>query len=117
MTVVHEGQEAKIRMRGVTKIFGPNSARALSMLESGAGKMEIQAETGCVVGLSDISLDVKAGQIFVVMGLSGSGKSTLIRHVNRLIEPTAGEIVIDGREVRHMNDEELRSFRRHNVAM
>jgi glycine betaine/proline transport system ATP-binding protein len=106
-----------IRMRGVTKIFGEAPEQALELLRSGKSKDEVQAETNHVVGLDDVSLDIEKGQIFVVMGLSGSGKSTLIRHVNRLIEPTAGEIVVDGIDVLKMSLDELRTYRRSKIAM
>ncbi|KKC37324.1 glycine/betaine ABC transporter [Devosia epidermidihirudinis] len=106
-----------IAMRGVTKIFGDNPQVALEMLRSGRSKADVQAETGHVVGLDNVSLDIAKGQIFVVMGLSGSGKSTLIRHVNRLIEPTAGEIIVDGTDVLTMTLAQLRSYRRSSVAM
>jgi len=106
-----------IAMRGVTKIFGDDPQHALAMLKSGKSKAEVQAETNHVVGLDDVSLDVAKGQIFVVMGLSGSGKSTLIRHVNRLIEPTAGEIVVNGTDVLKMSLDDLRIYRRTQVAM
>jgi glycine betaine/proline transport system ATP-binding protein len=118
MSAVHyQLDEATIRMRGVTKIFGKNTPQASAMLEGGRSKADVQAETGCVVGLDHVSIDVDPGQIFVVMGLSGSGKSTLIRHVNRLIEPTSGEITVGGVDVRKMSPNELRHFRRHKVAM
>ncbi|SFZ85636.1 glycine betaine/proline transport system ATP-binding protein [Devosia enhydra] len=106
-----------IRMSGVTKIFGPDPQGALALLRSGRSKSEVQSETNHVVGLDDVSLDIARGQIFVVMGLSGSGKSTLIRHVNRLIDPTAGEIVVEGTDVLKMSLPELRGFRRNTVAM
>lgn len=106
-----------IRMQGVTKIFGERPEAALEMLRQGKSKAEVQAETNHVVGLQDVSLDIERGQIFVVMGLSGSGKSTLIRHVNRLIDPTAGEIIVDGTDVLKMSLPELRTFRRKTVAM
>ena len=106
-----------IAMRGVTKIFGDNPQGALALLQSGRSKTEVQAETNHVVGLDNVSLDIARGQIFVVMGLSGSGKSTLIRHVNRLIEPTAGEIVVNGTDVLRMNLDQLRTYRRTQVAM
>ncbi|MBI4045540.1 MAG: ATP-binding cassette domain-containing protein, partial [Devosia nanyangense] len=109
--------ENAITMRGVTKIFGDNPQTALGLLRQGRSKTEVQAETGQIVGLDEVSLDIERGQIFVVMGLSGSGKSTLIRHVNRLIEPTAGSIVVDGRDVLTMNRDELRDYRRASVAM
>jgi len=106
-----------IRMRGVTKIFGEQPRAALELLERGLSKGEVQAQTGHVVGLDNVSLDIRRGQIYVVMGLSGSGKSTLIRHVNRLIEPTSGEIVVDGTDVLKMSLPELRTYRRSSVAM
>lgn len=106
-----------IAMRGVTKIFGDNPRHALGLLQSGKSKTEVQAETNHVVGLDNVSLDIAKGQIFVVMGLSGSGKSTLIRHVNRLIEPTAGEIVVNGTDVLEMSLDALRTYRRTQVAM
>ena len=106
-----------IRIRGVTKIFGREPEAALAALRAGKSKGELQAETGHVVGLDNVSLDIAPGQIFVVMGLSGSGKSTLIRHVNRLMEPTAGEILVHGEDVLQMSRGQLREFRRHRVAM
>jgi len=106
-----------IAMRGVTKIFGPDPEGALALLRAGKSKAEVQAETNHVVGLDNVSLDIASGQIFVVMGLSGSGKSTLIRHVNRLIEPTAGEILVHGTDVLKMSLDELRTYRRTKVAM
>ncbi len=89
----------------------------LELLRAGRSKADVQAQTNHVVGLDNVSLEVGRGQIFVVMGLSGSGKSTLIRHVNRLIEPTAGKILVDGEDVLAMNPEQLRTYRRTKVAM
>ncbi|KRB01651.1 glycine/betaine ABC transporter [Devosia sp. Root685] len=109
--------ELAIAMRNVTKIFGDNPKGALALLQSGKSKTEVQAETNHVVGLDKVSLDIAKGQIFVVMGLSGSGKSTLIRHVNRLIEPTSGEIVVNGVDVLKMSLDQLRTYRRTQVAM
>lgn len=106
-----------IRMHGVTKIFGDDPQTALALLRAGRSKADVQAETNHVVGLDNVSLDIARGQIFVVMGLSGSGKSTLIRHVNRLIEPTAGEILVEGTDVLKMGLPDLRTYRRNNVAM
>jgi glycine betaine/proline transport system ATP-binding protein len=117
MTVVETSTDFAIRMRGVTKIFGEDPQGALALLRSGKSKTEVQTETNHVVGLDDVSLDIARGQIFVVMGLSGSGKSTLIRHVNRLIDPTAGEIVVEGHDVMKMSLPELRTYRRNTVAM
>jgi glycine betaine/proline transport system ATP-binding protein len=115
--VGHSSDEAAIRLRGVTKIFGKDTVAALALLQAGKSKTEVQLETGDVIGLNDVSLDVAPGQIFVVMGLSGSGKSTLIRHVNRLVEPTAGQIIVSGDDVRKMSLSELRTFRRNKIAM
>lgn len=115
-TVINQ-TELAIAMRGVTKIFGPDPQSVLALLRAGKSKDEVQAQTNHVVGLNDVSLDIGKGQIFVVMGLSGSGKSTLIRHVNRLIDPTAGEIVVNGEEVLGMSLEQLRAFRRTRIAM
>jgi len=106
-----------IEIREVTKIFGRTPGRALAMLREGRGKQEIQAETGNVIGLDRVSLSVEPGEIFVVMGLSGSGKSTLIRHVNRLIDPTAGEIFVNGVDVMAMDAAGLRAFRRNTISM
>jgi glycine betaine/proline transport system ATP-binding protein len=117
MSTMDTDSNLAIRMRGVTKIFGEDPQSALALLRSGKSKTEVQSETGHVVGLDDVSIDVERGQIFVVMGLSGSGKSTLIRHVNRLIEPTAGEIIVDGVDVLKMSLPELRTYRRNSVAM
>lgn len=106
-----------IELREVTKIFGRAPERALAMLRAGRGKQEIQAETGNVIGLDAVSLGVERGEIFVVMGLSGSGKSTLVRHVNRLIDPTAGEIIVEGADVMAMDGAGLRTFRRDKISM
>ncbi|WP_316356994.1 betaine/proline/choline family ABC transporter ATP-binding protein [Devosia sp.] len=117
MNAIDTRQDLAIAMRGVTKIFGDDAAGALALLQSGKSKAEVQAETNHVVGLDNVSLDIAKGQIYVVMGLSGSGKSTLIRHVNRLIEPTAGEIVVNGTDVLKMSLDELRTYRRSQIAM
>jgi glycine betaine/proline transport system ATP-binding protein len=89
----------------------------MTLLREGKSKSEVQAETAHVIGLDNVSLDITKGQIFVVMGLSGSGKSTLIRHVNRLIDPTEGEIFVNGKDVMKVSTEELRRFRRTTVSM
>lgn len=106
-----------IEIKNVTKIFGKSSDEALHLLEQGVSKTDVQAQTESAVGLNNVSLQVEPGQIYVVMGLSGSGKSTLIRHVNRLIDPTSGQILVDGVDVLAMNMEELRDFRRSKIAM
>ncbi len=108
---------AKIEVEGVYKIFGPSPEDALARARGGESKEKILAETGNTVGLDDVSLSMEEGETFVVMGLSGSGKSTLIRHLNRLIEPTAGRIVIDGLDVLTLDEDALREFRREKTAM
>ncbi len=108
---------AKITTNGVTKIFGPHPDKALRMLEDGLGKDEIFAKTGTTVGVQGASFEVENGEVFVVMGLSGSGKSTLIRLLNRLIEPTAGEILIDGRDITRLSQRELIALRRRDLGM
>jgi glycine betaine/proline transport system ATP-binding protein len=108
---------AVIEATNLTKIFGPHPLKALARLRAGAGKDEVLAETGNTVGLYDVSIAVERGETFVVMGLSGSGKSTLIRHLNRLIDPTDGEIVVDGVEILKLSIRELEKFRRSRMAM
>jgi len=108
---------AKIAAKGVYKIFGDDPGRALEMVREGRTKEEIFARTGMSVGVQDASFEVHPGEIFVVMGLSGSGKSTLIRLLNRLIEPSAGEILIDGRDIVKMSKQELIELRRRDLGM
>ncbi len=110
---------ALIEVRNVYKIFGTGRAldTALDLAQSGVEKNDVLVETGCTLGLKDVSLSVERGEIFVVMGLSGSGKSTLIRHINRLIDPTTGQILVDGRDVLEFSTEELLAFRRGAVSM
>ena len=106
-----------IEIRGLYKIFGPRAKDYVDDVRRGMSKAELNEQHGHVLGLRDINISMPAGGITVVMGLSGSGKSTLIRHINRLIEPTAGEVVYDGVDVCRMNGRELRDFRRHKTAM
>lgn len=106
-----------IEIKNLYKIFGPNGRNFVSAVRDGMGKTELNAEHGHVLGLQDINISMPAGGIMVVMGLSGSGKSTLIRHINRLIDPTAGEVLYDGVDVCQMNESALREFRRHKTAM
>lgn len=110
--------ESVIRCRGVWKIFGASAAQALAAIrERGLDKRQVRDEFGCVVGVADASFDVRAGEIFCVMGLSGSGKSTLIRHINRLIEPTAGDIFVEGENIGRLSDAGLRHWRARKVGM
>ena len=106
-----------ISIRGLYKIFGDNPAAMLAHIADGVGKSDLLDSHGHVLGLADINLDVPAHAVQVIMGLSGSGKSTLIRHINRLIEPTAGEITVAGQDIRAMSVAELRAFRRHQASM
>ncbi|WP_202080610.1 quaternary amine ABC transporter ATP-binding protein [Caldalkalibacillus salinus] len=108
---------SKIEVKGLTKIFGPDPKAGLKRLKKGQGKDQIFEETGMTVGVSEASFDVKEGELFVIMGLSGSGKSTLIRLVNRLIEPTDGEIYIDDENITAMDKETLMLTRRKKIAM
>ena len=106
-----------IEIRSLYKIFGPDGAAYIDQVKSGLSKADLNEKHGHVLGLKDINIHMPGGGITVVMGLSGSGKSTLIRHINRLIEPTAGEVLYDGVDVCQMGPLELREFRRHKTAM
>ena len=110
-------QMNKIEVKNVIKIFGPRADAALALIRQGRSKGEVLAQTGCVVGVNDLSLTIGAGEIFVIMGLSGSGKSTLVRHFNRLIDPTSGEILVDGEDILRYDMEALRQFRRRKISM
>jgi glycine betaine/proline transport system ATP-binding protein len=101
-----------IEVKNVSKIFGQRPERALKLLEKGVPKEEVQTQLGLVVGLYNISFEIKSGEVFVIMGLSGSGKSTLERLLNRLHEPTSGTILIDGKDITKMDHNELIAFRR-----
>lgn len=107
----------KVEIKDLYKIFGPDPASVLDLVREGADKSTLLEETGHVIGLRDINVDMMDGEITVIMGLSGSGKSTLIRHLNRLIEPTAGEIIVDGANVLAFNDAELRELRQTQMSM
>ncbi len=107
----------KITVKNLYKIFGSDPQKGLELLKQGKNKEQIYEETGLTVGVQNSSFTVNKGEIFVVMGLSGSGKSTLVRMFNRLIEPTAGEIIIDGEDVLKMNQNELVMFRRKKTGM
>jgi glycine betaine/proline transport system ATP-binding protein len=109
--------EEKLVARNVYKIFGEEPERAFEMLKSGESKEEILKKTGMTVGVQDTSFSVYKGEIFVVMGLSGSGKSTLVRMLNRLIDPTAGEILIDGEAITGTDMEKVRQIRLRKMSM
>jgi glycine betaine/proline transport system ATP-binding protein len=110
-------KEVKISIRNLYKIFGSDPQRALEHVRAGMGKPDLWEEHGHVLGLQDINVDMRGGDITVIMGLSGSGKSTLIRHLNRLIEPTAGEILLNGEDVLAYGERELRRLRREQMSM
>lgn len=107
----------KIEVREVMKVFGKNPRRGVELLDQGLTKTEILKKTGMTVGVNKASFNIKSGEIFVIMGLSGSGKSTLVRLLNRLIEPTAGTVLIDGKDITKMNKQELRDVRRGKMSM
>ncbi|MBL6929728.1 MAG: glycine betaine/L-proline ABC transporter ATP-binding protein [Rhodospirillales bacterium] len=108
---------AQIEVRNIYKIFGDKPQEVLQRAQNGEGKDDLLADTGHTVGLSDVSLDIEEGEIFVVMGLSGSGKSTLIRHFNRLIDPTSGHITVEGTDVMTLGTDQLIKFRRDKMSM
>ena len=108
---------SKLEVKHLTKIFGRKTHQALNMIIENKSKKEILAKTGATVGVYDANFQVNEGEIFVVMGLSGSGKSTLIRLLNRLIEPTDGQIFIDGQDIAKLDKEGLREVRRHKINM
>ncbi|ASS62353.1 MULTISPECIES: glycine/proline betaine ABC transporter ATP-binding protein OpuAA [Bacillus] len=107
----------KIKVENVSKVFGKQTKKAIQMLSSGKNKKEILKATGSTVGVNQANFDVYDGEIFVIMGLSGSGKSTLVRLLNRLIEPTAGNIYIDGDMITNMSKDQLREVRRKKISM
>lgn len=108
---------SKITIKDLYLIFGNDKQHALRMLKEGKSKSEILKETGCTVAVKDANLSVREGEIFVIMGLSGSGKSTLLRCINRLIKPTSGEVIINGRDISNVTDKELLRIRRKELAM
>ena len=108
---------SKIELKNVYKIFGEDPQSVLPLVQNGATKEEILEETDHTVGLDNVSISVEEGETFVCMGLSGSGKSTLIRHINRLIDPTEGEVLVDGVNVLEFNESELLELRRHKMSM
>ncbi|MDY3006081.1 glycine betaine/L-proline ABC transporter ATP-binding protein [Anaerococcus porci] len=107
----------KIRVRELTKIFGQNPKKAIPLLKDGLSKKEMLDKTGLTVGVNRCSFDVEDGELFVIMGLSGSGKSTLIRLINRMIEPTYGDIFIDDENISELDEDGLRKARREKMSM
>ncbi|MEP3428195.1 MAG: glycine betaine/L-proline ABC transporter ATP-binding protein [Roseibium sp.] len=111
------GEATGIEVNNLYKIFGPNGEDMVQKVKDGMSKAELNEKFNHVLGLNDINISMPGGKIQVVMGLSGSGKSTLIRHINRLIDPTAGEVLYGDEDVCKMSQAELRDFRRHKTAM
>ncbi|RLV48392.1 ATP-binding cassette domain-containing protein [Nocardioides mangrovicus] len=111
----HQG--AALHVEGLWKIFGPRADKIIGTPDANLSRQELQAKTGHVVGIRDVSFDVAPGEVFVVMGLSGSGKSTLVRLLTRLIEPTAGTVQLYGEDITGMGDGGLQEIRRRKVSM
>ena len=107
----------KISIKGLYKVFGDNPNEVMQHVLDGVSKKKLLDKHAHVLGLNNINIDIPAKQLHVIMGLSGSGKSTLIRHINRLVEPTLGKIIIDGVNIMEMSQEELREFRRYKASM
>ncbi len=106
-----------IKVNELYKVFGDNTNEALEMVKDGMSKDKLLEKCNCVLGLNNINLDIKKAKIQVVMGLSGSGKSTLIRHLNRLIEPTSGEIIVNNQDILSLSQKDLIQFRQNNMSM
>ena len=107
----------KIVVENLYKIFGPQPKKAMTLLKEGHDKDSILEKIGMTVGVDNVSFTIEAGEIFVIMGLSGSGKSTIVRMLNRLINPTAGKVIVSGKDVTQMGHDELVKFRLHNMSM
>lgn len=107
----------KIEIKDLSILFGPEKAKAKKMVKQGKSKQEILKETGCTIAVRNANLEIKEGEMFVIMGLSGSGKSTLVRCINRLNEPSMGEIWLSGRNITSLSDKELLQIRRKEMAM
>ena len=107
----------KIEIKNLSILFGPEKSKAKKMIKQGKSKQEILKETGCTVAVRNANLEIKEGEMFVIMGLSGSGKSTLVRCINRLNEPSMGEIWLSGRNITSLSDKELLQIRRKEMAM
>ena len=107
----------KIEIKDLSILFGPEKAKAKKMVKQGKSKQEILKETGCTIAVRNANLEIEEGEMFVIMGLSGSGKSTLVRCINRLNEPSMGEIWLSGRNITSLSDKELLQIRRKEMAM
>jgi glycine betaine/proline transport system ATP-binding protein len=109
--------DVTVSCRDVWKVYGPNAAKIVGSADANLPRAELLDKTGCVAAVREVSFDVAPGEVFVVMGLSGSGKSTLVRMINRLLDPTAGQIEIDGEDVLTLSAERLRDVRRRKISM
>ena len=112
-----ETPNATVSCRNVWKVYGPKADRIVGTPDADLPRAELLAKTGCVAAVRDVSFDVAQGEVFVVMGLSGSGKSTLVRMLNRIHDPTAGQVLVDGSDLMGMSDDELRTVRRTKISM
>jgi glycine betaine/proline transport system ATP-binding protein len=112
-----ERTDSTISVRGLWKVYGPNAEKIVGSPEALLPRSELREKTGCTVAVRDVSFDVSDGEVFVVMGLSGSGKSTLVRCLTRLVEPTAGEIRLEGEDILAANTQRLRELRRTRFSM
>lgn len=112
-----ETPNATVSCRNVWKVYGPKADQIVGSPDADLPRGELLAKTGCVSAVRDVSFDVAQGEVFVVMGLSGSGKSTLVRMINRLHDPTSGQVLIDGEDVVALDDDRLREIRRRKVGM
>ncbi len=112
-----DSDKPALHVDGLWKIFGPGSDKIIGTPDAELSRADLKAKTGCVVGVKDVSFDVAPGEVFVVMGLSGSGKSTLVRLLTRLIEPTSGNVELNGTNITKASEAELRNLRRNHVSM
>jgi glycine betaine/proline transport system ATP-binding protein len=109
--------QATVSCRNLWKVYGPKADRIVGTPDADLPRGELLEKTGCVAAVRDVSFDVTKGEVFVVMGLSGSGKSTLVRMINRIHDPTAGQVLIDGEDIMRLDDERLREIRRRKISM
>src|ERR671925_1484252 len=112
-----EPQQPVLSCNSLWKVYGPHAKRIVGSPDADLPRRQLLEKTGCVAAVRDVSFDVYPGEVFVVMGLSGSGKSTLVRTLIRLIEPTAGRVEVDGRDVTAASHDELLQLRRHTSSM
>ncbi|MFC2020698.1 glycine betaine/L-proline ABC transporter ATP-binding protein [Chloroflexota bacterium] len=110
-------ENGKIFCQNLWKVFGPDPESAINLVNNGVSKQEVLEQTGHIIAIKDVSFEVRENEMFVVMGLSGSGKSTLIRCINRLVDPTRGTILIEGKDLAQMSEGELMELRRHKLSM